>query len=126
MSGLANDFQNDIPRYRKKKKKKVPAKTKHKHEYVNCVYDIPCKKYDPVHGYFTAYNRTIGTICPCGKIGTIQDDRWRTHIKTKYGYTVEWSAEAMLEFADITRTMPFFRLKDMFQSYVNSEEENDD
>lgn len=121
------DFQDDIPRYRKKAKKRVPVKAKHKHEYVNCVYDIPWRKYDPTHGCVTAYRRTIGTICPiCGKVGTTADDGWRVHARRAYGYEVEWSTEAIREFDDSTRTLPFFRLKNMFQSYVNNDDEEED
>ena len=122
----ANDF-DDLPRYRKKAKKKTPAKADHKHEFVNCVYEIDTERLDPSHGFVTDTRFSIGTYCRvCGKIGTHFDRSWRDSDPVPSWcrmFCEKWSARAEAEFNEATRTLPLFRIHDLFkQKYVERKE----
>ena len=124
-SHTMNDF-DDTPRYRKRSHKKTPHKADHKHEFVNCVYGFPELRLDEAHGFVNDGTRlSIGTYCPvCGKIGAHFDPAWREpdEVPKWHHWLVggsKWSAKAEAEFDERTRTLPFFRIHDMFkQKYV--------
>ena len=116
----------DIPRYRKRSNKKAPAKAKHKHEFANCVYVIASVRLDTAHGFVPAQRLSIGTYCPmCGKIGTTFDSTWRVDSNRWSAFGV-WADKAQKEFDESTRTLPVFRIDDVFkQKYVKGCQENE-
>ena len=124
-------FDNEIPRYKKKAKKKSPVKAKHKHEYQSCVYEYDALKMDRAHGFVEKTRRTIGTYCPiCGKVGRFPDSSWfdPMWVAVQLGYSggdrqcEMWSEDALRELDDARRTLPLFRLDDIFQKYVNPDQ----
>ena len=110
---------NDVPRYRKRSNKKAPAKSNHKHEYVNCVYDVPTLRFEQTRGFLPTTRTAIGTYCKiCGKVGDIYDHTWFSVSNT---WPPQWSNKAEQEFEESTRTLPRFKLDDLFQKFVNNE-----
>lgn len=107
----------DVPRYRKRSYKKTPAKANHKHEFVNCVFEIASERFDDVHGFVPELRLSIGTYCRlCGKIGTTFDSAWRVDSGLySYGVFGVWSEKAKEELNESTRTLPTFRVDDIFK-----------
>ena len=127
---LVESGETEIPKYRKRSKKKYPGKADHKHKFVNCVYEIPKLRLDEARGFVCdRVELTVGTYCQlCGKIGTHFDLEWKEKEDKPLwnGWVVgeKWSARAEAEFNEQTRTLPFFRVNDMFkQKYVELEDE---
>lgn len=113
------EVYDDSTRYRKKAKKKTPAKADHRHEFVNCVYEIETIRLDEAHGFVPDSRFSIGTYCPvCGKIGTHSDEVWQEKElvpRWRGLYDMKWSERAKTEFDEKTRTLPFFRIHDLFK-----------
>ena len=110
----------DIPKYRKKSQKKPPKKADHKHEWANCVYETDTFGYSKEKGFYKTTELTVGKYCPiCGKIGAVidQDYRINTSEFPKF-YCLEWSEKALKEFDPKTRTLPFFRIDQFKDKFV--------
>lgn len=110
----------DIPKYRKKSQKKPPKKANHKHEWSNCVYETDSMNYSIEKGFFRTTELTIGKYCPiCGKIGEISDRNYRINTSQySHFFHYEWSKEAIREFDPATRTLPFFRIDQFKDKFV--------
>lgn len=107
---------NDVPRHRKRSNKKTPTKSDHKHEYANCVYDVPTLRFEQSRGFLPTTRTAIGTYCTiCGKVGDVYSRSWFSQVNT---WPPQWSNEAMQEFDEETRTLPRFKLDDIFQKKV--------
>ena len=111
--------EDDVPKYRKRAKKSTPKKADHEHQDAYCVFEYS----DSVRPHLLSL--TIGQYCPiCGKIRTafVQDDKYTTTTNLyKYGvaFGKEWNAEAKKEFDMKTRTLPTFKLKNVWnQKYI--------
>lgn len=65
------DYQNDVPKYRKKAKPKPNPRAKHKHRYEKCIFETNWfSHYEQAHGMVADLVRAPGTYCSiCGKIG---------------------------------------------------------
>ena len=127
---MLNSSDSDVPKHRKRAKNKQSTKSDHKHIFENCVYEIPKLRFDEAHGFvYDKVGLSIGTYCPlCGKIGTHFDHEWTEKAERPLwnGWVVgsRWTAKAEAEFDEQTRTLPFFRVNDMFkQKYVELEDE---
>ena len=110
----------DIPKYRKKSQKKPPKKANHKHEWANCVYNTVTCGYSREKGFYKTTELSVGTYCPiCGKIGNIADQKYRENICTipKF-YQMAWTKEAQKEFDPATRTLPFFKIDQFKDKFV--------
>ena len=66
---MDNNFNNDIPKYRKKSTAKPPAKAKHKHEYVPCLIEHPWAWWGKPHEREQSKRvLSFRSYCPiCGK-----------------------------------------------------------
>ena len=116
-------FEDDIPRYRKKSSKKHTKKSNHKHESSYCVFE-----YSSI---FFKKTTTIGTYCPiCGLIRELRvhDDRYTEPAKLKHlspsstAHFRDWNALAHAEFNPYTRSLPFFKFSNPWETkYVNLE-----
>lgn len=119
--------QDDIPRYRKRSKKRGGKKANHKHIYTSCVLERDAPVFDNAHG-LVENGRTlfsIGSYCPvCGKIESFIKDEWRCRrYVSPLIYGRDWNEAAEREFNPETRTLPYFRVHDLFQKYVTLPEE---
>ena len=123
------NFTDDIPKYRKKSQKTPPKKTKHKHVYEPCIIEMP-------HDFWRKPHERDGVMRPCfynyctvcGKIGDMNPDkeRWWTTTKHFHGSmpfleTVP-TPEGAKELDPITRTLPTFRVDDIFPKFVDLED----
>lgn len=127
---MDNNFNNDIPKYRKKSAASPPTKAKHKHEYVPCLLEMPLdwwnkpherKKYVP-HLEFRSY-------CPiCGKIGDVDHDRWWTTVRKVDGGGRRYiecvkTVEAERELNPCTRTLLVFKVDSPFTKFIEISKE---
>lgn len=110
---------DEVPKYRKRSKGCGTKKSKHKHRYENCVYRYSFWRPDQLLNQEHRWHFSIGTYCPlCGKIGTIRDSSWCQ--RTPAHWPTEWQPRAYKEFEEVTRTLPFFVLEDVFKcKYVD-------
>ncbi len=110
----------DVPKYRKKSQKKTPKKSNHKHEWENCVYETDSVGYSKEKGFYKTAELTIGKYCPiCGKIGVIGDQDYRINTsQNPRFFHMEWSEKALKEFNPVTRTLPFFRINQFKDKFV--------
>lgn len=110
----------EIPKYKKKARKKPPKKANHKHEWASCVYQTDSVAYSREKGFYKTAELTIGKYCPiCGKIGVIGDQDYRINTSQipKF-FHMEWSEKALKEFNPATRTLPFFRINQFRDKFV--------
>lgn len=109
---------DDELRYRKKRSRTV-KKSNHKHQYENCVFGYNNLRLDKAHGFvWDDKEFSVGTYCPiCGKIGSTIDSEWTTGLywRSKQEY---WKPEALREFDEKTRSLPYFWLDDRWQKSV--------
>lgn len=118
---------NEIPKYRKRSQKHGTKKSDHKHEYKSCVYKVEALSFNKAHGFANDGESfmTIGTYCPiCGKIGTFSEEGWNYRDYSGPSmfpmcYTRRWTERAEREFNESTRTLPFFRVKSIFEKRVD-------
>ena len=121
------NYEEEIPRYRKKSKAKPPKKSKHKHVYEYCIIERPADWYKKEHERSGEVKAEINTYCPiCGKVGDVEDwDRWVKHEPNDgrpFRYliptpTEEYAREKNPE----TRTLPTFWSEDIFPKFVDIE-----
>lgn len=102
------NYDNEIPKYRKKAQHKAPKKSKHKHIYKDCMVSYTQR--------ILGEDKTIiskATYCPiCGKIGDI---------KMIYGYPVDINFESTEEarrMMEEDSKLPFFEIDGFFDKYV--------
>ena len=117
---------DDVPRYRKKKNKNTPTKADHKHEFIDCVFEYDSIRLDKAHGWVPDPKFAIGSYCPvCGRIGTMHNEGWwddGEKLPSGALRAGNWSAKAQKEFDPETRTLPFFRVEDIFrQKFIKQE-----
>lgn len=116
-------IEEEVPKYRKKAQKKSFKKANHKHEWTNCVYETDTIKYSREKGFEKDTEFTIGKYCPiCGKIGATRDYDYLNNT-SKYPKFVhyEWSEKALKEFDPKTRTLPYFRIDQFKDKFVNED-----
>ncbi len=119
------------PKYKKKSQAKPPKKSKHKHYYEPCVLEYPSDWFLKEHERSGDKKSVIDGYCPvCGKIGSLDNrERWYTTGKTQVSYFFVSSKvpteEGAKELNPSTRTIPTFCVSDMFQKFVELEQEND-
>lgn len=102
-------FEDEIPRYKKRKNKSPPRKANHKHTEERCLYIFPMPTFDKQHGMVNEDRLSPGAYCPiCGKV------MWTASV-------VEWA----MGISDIPeqelRSLPRFRLKDIWQNYIEED-----
>lgn len=123
---MKDNFNNDIPKYKKKSTASPPAKAKHKHEYVPCLIEHPWAWWAKPHE--TGQSKRVlsfRSYCPiCGKIGDVDRDRWWTTVKKvdgggrRYIESVK-TAEAERELNPCTRTLLVFKVDSPFAKFVD-------
>lgn len=116
-----NNIPSDIPKYRKKSTARPPAKVKHKHVYEPCLLEELMEWYCKPHERKTNKTRLrFSSYCPiCGKVGSMDKDRWWTTIKKTtemFSYLEPvYTEEAERELNPITRTLPVFYVGDQWR-----------
>lgn len=127
-----NNFNDEVPKYKKKSKSKTPEKAKHKHDYQDCVYewDNPTGKFDRDRGFVPRHEIMGGTYCSiCGKIGQMGTENFNWYVGVKeahsyfgYVFSTELSERAKQEINPETRTLPTFYLYDNWkQKFIELE-----
>ena len=119
MGKQENRIPTDIPRYKKRSGKHAPQKSDHKHDYEFCVFRYPMPVFSREKGYtYEDGGYKIGSVCMvCGKIGpgpSGKDMVWFTTEKNGRWLRTDWSEKAKREFDPATRSLPCFRLRDLF------------
>lgn len=118
---------DDETRYRKRSARKPPTKSKHKHDYQPCVFEFDGLELSKEHGFTnTKPDAKLGSYCTiCGKIGYPDPGRWTTFVPVQPGAKAGRSVytdEALAELNKETRTLPTFRLEDVWrQKFVSTE-----
>lgn len=123
------NFTDDIPKYHKKSQKNPPQKAKHKHTYEPCIIEIPHDFWRKPHERDGEMKPRFYNYCPiCGKVGDMNPDRerwWTTEKRFNgaihYLETVP-TPEGAKELDPITRTLPTFRVDDIFPKFVELED----
>lgn len=123
------DFTDDIPKFRKKSQKTPPKKAKHSHLREPCIIEMPSDWYKKPHERSGEMTSHFYAYCPiCGKVTGYNPDkeRWWTRVERcngsfHYLETVP-SAEGEKELNPATRTLPTFRVDDIFPKFVNLED----
>ena len=127
---MDNNFNNDIPKYKKKSTASPPAKAKHKHEYVPCLIEHPWAWWGKPHEWEQSKRvLSFRSYCPiCGKTNEADHDRWYTVIKkyhengSSYIESVR-SKEAERELNPSTRTIPVFKADRPWPKFVEISKE---
>ena len=113
------DFDNDVPKYKKKAKKNTPKKSDHKHVYEDCVFHFPAESWHPE-------SFTIGSYCPvCGKIGTTINEKWVNRTDRTWPHYDNprfWNEEGRKQLCEETRTLPLFEVSEWFAKYIQPKE----
>lgn len=115
-------YEDEVAPYKKKARHKPPKKSKHKHDYQPCIFEYDGIRLDKVHGFVPKPDTDFGSYCViCGKIGGSDHDRWTrwvSHTNGRAGRS-EYTEEARIELNPATRTLPTFRIEDIWsQKYV--------
>lgn len=99
-------------------KKRKTKKSNHKHQYEPCVFEYPGIKLDTAHGFVPGPDeRRIGSYCKiCGKISAAAFDDW--YCWDYISHRSKPTDAAVRQLDPSTRTLPTFRLKNMFDSEV--------
>ena len=121
-----NFEDENLTPYKKKSKSKPPKKAKHKHDFNPCVFEYDGIRFDQAHGFVPNHQTSIGCYCAiCGKIGGDIPDGYIQLVQTKDGSWYSEHTEAgKKELDEYTRTLPTFRIDDIFrQKFVNIESE---
>ena len=110
-------------RYKKKSRAKPPHKAKHKHLNEPCLLEYPANWFMKEHEQGAKMTVSFAGYCPiCGKVGDADVERWYVHRRGfEGGRSFLWSvptAEAERELDPATRTLPTFRVKDLFVTFV--------
>ena len=126
------NYENDVPKYKKKSAAKAPKKAKHKHLCEPCILEYPVDWWNKEHLRKPEMKSVIGAYCPiCGKIGEVKNrEIWYTRDNAFIGnmqftetvLTVEGQKQINKE----TRTIPTFRLNDPFDKFVTLSESEDE
>jgi hypothetical protein len=96
------DFENDVPKYRKKSTRQPPVKSKHKHLYKDCLL----KKIDENKAYKSEY------CTVCGKIGKTLFFETKPF---KNGYRIMISQEELLS---KYKDLEIFNINEIWDKYV--------
>jgi hypothetical protein len=122
---VIDNFDEEIPKYRKASQAKPPKKAKHKHLSEPCVLEHPADWWQKEHLRTGEIKPTINYYCPiCGKImGFREKERWYTLEKvTNHPFSfcrdVE-TEECIKEFNPETRTLPTFHTDSPFDKFVS-------
>ena len=105
--------------YKKKRRKRPPPKADHKHEWADCVYGM---------NFAGNFELSIGTYCPvCGKIGTpTAYSRWKYNdCREPHNIHWVWKDEALREFNQKTRTLPYFEIDLFVTKFVKLDGDSD-
>ena len=120
---------DDIPKYRKKSQAKPPKKADHKHLRETCILEIPADWYKKPHERSGKTTPHFYAYCPiCGKVlgyNPEYDRYWMyeehhngaTHYKERVP-----TEEGARELNPATRTLPTFRVDDIFPKFVDLED----
>lgn len=116
--------EEEITPHRKRSQRKSPKKTDHKHDYQPCVFEYDSLEFDKAHGLVPGKIKTgFGMYCTiCGKIGGDGLARWTRWVTVNGGPAghSEYTEEAEAELNPETRTLPTFRINDMWmQRFVD-------
>ena len=123
------NFIDDVPKYKKKSQKKPPKKANHKHQFKTCIIEIPLdwhKKPHERNGEMTPHLYEYCFIC--GKVGRYEPDyeKFWTREKRFNGvfnyYETVPTEEGTIELNPATRTLPTFRVDDIFPKFVKLED----
>lgn len=123
------EFDNDIPKYKKKSATRPPTKAKHKHVYEPCLLEQPLEWYCKPHERKSNKFRLIfGSYCPiCGKTNSPDMDRWWTTVKKYDGFRsyleCVHTEEAERELNPTTRTLPVFKIDGWTPKFVYIKED---
>ena len=121
------NYQEEIPRHKKKSRAKPPKKANHKHYYEPCVLEFDGCRISQEHGItYDKPEAIISAYCPvCGKVGSLPDmERWyatryvsnAVHLRLIEQYETD---ECKRELDQKTRTLPTFWVEDRwFTKYV--------
>lgn len=119
------DYLDETMPYKKKSKRRAPAKAKHKHDFQPCIFEYEGIQFDSAHGVIPKEKEMFGDYyVVCGKIGHRSDNRWMERVPTSIRgvFSFEYTEEAKRELNRGTRTLPTFRLKDIWaQKFVQIE-----
>ena len=120
------EIEAEVMRYKKKAQKKPSPKAKHKHDYQPCIIRTDNIALHSNFGIVRVPKGKLefGSYCTvCGKIGSVDFDRWYRTVKLEYGVKPEHTEEALRELNPSTRTIPTFYVTDtLSQKFVNLEE----
>lgn len=108
---------NEETPYKKKMRRKPSKKARHKHDYQPCVFEYDGIRLDKAHGFVPSPNMGFGSYCTiCGKIGGSDHDRWSRWVPVNGGPAghSEYTEEAQIELNPETRTLPTFRVEDIW------------
>ena len=117
-------YSDEVMPYKKKSNRKPPKKSKHKHDYQPCVFEYNGIRLDKAHGFVPDSKTGFGSYCTiCGKIGSYGDERWTRWVPVNGGPAghSEYTEEAKAELNPETRTLPTFRIEDIWsQKFVDT------
>ena len=123
------NFTDDIPKYRKKSQAKPPKKTDHKHLREPCIIETPSDWHKKPHERSGEMKPHFYAYCPvCGKVTGYNPDKERWWVREErfngaihYLETVP-TPEGARELDPATRTLPTFRVDDIFPKFVDLED----
>ena len=101
--------------YKKKKRKKRVKKADHPHQWDDCVYGL---------AFAGNFELSIGTYFPiCGKVGVPTFyTKWKQNTSENPKLIrSEWKPEALREFDEKTRTLPYFNIELFTTKYLDLE-----
>lgn len=117
-------YKDEVTPYKKKTQSKPPKKARHKHDYQPCIFEYDGIRLDKAHGFVPSPDTGFGSYCTiCGKIGASNHDRWSRWVPVNGGPAghSEYTEEAQIELNPETRTLPTFRIEDIWsQKFVTT------
>lgn len=126
-----SNYDNEIPKYKKKSPAKPPKKSKHKHDYIPCILSYPEDWWNKKHLRNRKMKDVIAAYCPiCGKLGDIKDRSIWYKRETVFINNIQFTESMFTEEGERqmnkrTRTIPTFIVEDPFAKFVSLPDQED-